>query len=80
MIPHEWRAIQRLIANLRVGRQPSRTVGDGNRLSLLNLLYQCALVSEITLFRKPCKRSLNPVGTSKTRSSPVIKSNFRVLS
>ena len=35
---------------------------------------------ESASFRKPCKRSLNPVGSSKTRSSPVITSIFRVLS
>src|SRR5260370_40760895 len=35
---------------------------------------------ESTLFKKPCNRSLNPAGTSKMRSSPVMTSSFRVLS
>ena len=35
---------------------------------------------ESTLFKKPCNRSLNPAGTSKMRSSPVMTSIFRVLS
>src|SRR5713101_2074463 len=41
---------------------------------------QCVSDFEIASFRKPCKRSLNPVGSSKTRSSPVMTSIFRVLS
>ena len=35
---------------------------------------------ELALFKKLCKRSLNPAGTSKILSSPAITSIFRVLS
>jgi hypothetical protein len=33
-------------------------------------LAQWASEFEITLFKKPCRRSLKPVGTSKTRIFP----------
>jgi hypothetical protein len=46
----------------------------------LAITTQIADPFEIALSRKLCRRSLNPVGISNTRSSPVITSNFRVLS
>jgi hypothetical protein len=48
--------------------------------SSCSLVAQWASEFEITLSKKPCKRSLNPVGSSKTRSSPVMTSILRVLS
>ena len=52
-----------------------RAMSDG-----YGLVAQCVSDFEIASFKKPCKRSLNPVGSSKTRSSPVMTSIFRVLS
>ena len=45
---------------------------------LVNL--RCAYILESVTSRKSCNRALNPAGTSKTRSSPVIRSIFLVLS
>ena len=52
-----------------------RPMGDG-----YGLVAHCVSELESTLSRKPCKRALNPAGSSKTRSSPVMTSILRVLS
>ena len=60
--------------------EPERLVVGTPSLEWTQTRSQIVDPFEIALSRKVCKRSLNPAGVWKTRSSPVITSILRVVS